>query len=95
MVAYVSTPVWSLVIGPPEAPIVLGSCRVRSSLIRSQLWPPLCVRQTRCVPVYRRSGSWWSKTIGYVHCERSSISTDDHPIGLSGQTLTVRSSPVL
>ena len=29
-VAYVSTPVWSLVMGPPDAPIVDGSWRVRS-----------------------------------------------------------------
>ncbi len=56
-VAYVSTPVWSLVIGPPDATMVLGSCRVRSGLIASQLCPSLVVFQTRWLPVYSTSGS--------------------------------------
>ncbi len=33
IVPYVSTPVWSFVIGPPDGPSVAGSCRVRSGLI--------------------------------------------------------------
>ncbi len=48
IVAYVSTPVWSFVMGPPDGPVVSGSARVRSGLIRSQLWPSLSVRQTCC-----------------------------------------------
>src|SRR5881628_2789687 len=51
-VAYVSTPVLSLVIGPPEAPIVFGSWRVRSGLIFVQLCPPFVDFQTCCEPTY-------------------------------------------
>jgi hypothetical protein len=36
-VAYVSTPVWSFVMGPPDAPRVDGSARVMSGEICSQL----------------------------------------------------------
>src|SRR5258708_38737617 len=49
-VAYVSTPVLSFVIGPPEAPIVFGSCRVRSGLIFSQLCPSFVDFHTCCDP---------------------------------------------
>ena len=56
-VAYVSTPVWSLVSGPPDGPIVDGSARVKSGLICSQDAPSLVVFQTFCVPVYRTSGA--------------------------------------
>jgi hypothetical protein len=50
-VAYVSTPVWSFVMGPPEGPIVAASARVRSGLICSQLCPSVVVLHTLCVPV--------------------------------------------
>ena len=47
-VAYVSTPVWSSVIGPPDGPSVDGSWRVRSELIFCQVWPSLVDFQTCC-----------------------------------------------
>ena len=50
-VAYVSTPVWSLVMGPPEGPMVAGSALVRSGLIASQLCPSSVVFHTLWVPV--------------------------------------------
>ena len=50
-VEYVSTPVWSRVIGPPEGPSVAGSARVRSGEMRCQLCPSLVVFHTCCVPV--------------------------------------------
>ena len=50
-VAYVSTPVWSRVIGPPDGPTVIGSFRVRSGLIWTQFCPSVVVFQTFCVPV--------------------------------------------
>src|SRR5512143_2138545 len=46
--AYTSGPFMSRVIGPPDGPIVLGSCRVRSGLIRSQLSPPFVVFHRCC-----------------------------------------------
>src|SRR5579872_2620966 len=63
-VAYVSTPVSSRVLGPPESPIVLGSCRVRSGLIFVQLWPPVCVTHTCCYPAYSAVGPTGENTIG-------------------------------
>src|SRR5262245_35940797 len=47
-VPYTSGAFMSFVIGPPEGPIVFGSCRVSSGLILSQLWPPFVVFQTCC-----------------------------------------------
>jgi hypothetical protein len=41
MVPYVSTPVWSLVIGPPEAPSVFGSLRASRGEMIWKLWPSL------------------------------------------------------
>ena len=46
MVAYVSTPVWSRVMGPPEGPMVDGSARVRSGLTTSQVAPSSVDRWT-------------------------------------------------
>src|SRR5262245_953236 len=45
---YVSTPVLSFVIGPPDAPIVFGSWRDRSGLIRVHVWPAFAVFQMCC-----------------------------------------------
>src|SRR5688500_2803518 len=73
-VAYVSTPVWSSVIGPPDGPSVFGSARVRSGLMRSQLAPSLVERQTCCELVYRMFGFFGEKTIGNVHWKRSLMS---------------------
>jgi hypothetical protein len=50
IVAYVSTPVWSSVIGPPLGPSVRGSWRVRSGLIVCHDWPPSRVRKTWLPP---------------------------------------------
>src|SRR5947209_5070920 len=50
--AYTSGPFMSRVIGPPDGPMVLGSWRVRSGLMRSQLWPPFVVLHRCCEPVY-------------------------------------------
>src|SRR6476660_7781676 len=66
-VAYVSTPVSSRVIGPPESPIVDGSWRVRSGLMRVQLRPALVVFHTCCDPTYSTLGSVGEYTIGNVH----------------------------
>src|SRR2546425_11720787 len=66
-VPYVSTPVSSRVIGPPESPIVDGSCRVRSGLMRVQPWPPFVVFHTCCDPTYSVPESVGEDTIGKVH----------------------------
>ena len=46
MVAYVSAPEVSFVIGPPDASMVEGSARVRSGLTASQLLPTSLVLKT-------------------------------------------------
>ena len=48
IVAYHSVPVMSPVTGPPERPMVFGSCTVRSGEIFSQLCPSFFVRHTNC-----------------------------------------------
>src|SRR5262245_20918331 len=72
--AYTSGPFMSPVIGPPEWPMVFGSCLVRSPEIAVQLSPPFVVFHKRCDPVYSTLGSTGEKMIGYVHCQRSGIS---------------------
>src|SRR6266540_1998893 len=47
-VAYISGLFMSCVIGPPESCIVLGSCLVRSPLIRSHVSPPFVDFHTCC-----------------------------------------------
>src|SRR5688500_15182740 len=94
IVAYTSGPFMSPVIGPPECPIVFGSWRVRSGLIRSQLWPPLVVFQRCCDDVYSAVGSAWEKITGYVHCHRSLSALDGSPENIRGYGLTSRSCPV-
>src|SRR5688572_2674078 len=93
-VAYTSGPFMSPVIGPPEWPIVFGSCRVRSGLIRSQLCPPLVVFQTCCDEVYSTFGSTGEKMIGNVHCHRSLRALDGSPENIRGYGLTSRRWPV-
>src|SRR5688572_9669826 len=44
--AYVSTPVWSLVIGPPDGPMVFGSLRARSGDTAAQLCPSFVDRKS-------------------------------------------------
>src|SRR5947208_5377715 len=78
-VAYTSGLFMSCVIGPPDSVIVFGSWRVRSPLIRSQVWPPFVVLQTCCDAVYRTVGSTGEKRSGYVHCHRSTRALEGSP----------------
>src|SRR4030088_250483 len=71
MVPYTSGPFMSPVIGPPDGPIVLGSCRVRSPLSAAHVWPASVVRQSRCDDTYSVFGSTGENRIGKVHCHRS------------------------
>ena len=48
IVSYTSTPVTSLLTGPPERPCLLGSLRVRSGLIVSQVVPWSRLRSSTC-----------------------------------------------
>src|SRR5215471_4012410 len=84
----------SCVIGPPDGPIVFGSWRVRSGLILSHVSPPLRVRQTCCAEVKSTTGSAGEKTIGYVHCQRSTTSLDASPENSRGYGLTSRRLPL-
>src|SRR5579885_2030976 len=92
--AYTSGPFMSRVIGPPDGPMVFGSWRVRSGLMRSQLSPPFVVFHTCCEPAYSVFLSTGEKTIGYVHCQRSLITADSSPENMRGYGLTSRRSPV-
>src|ERR1044071_3895238 len=75
--AYTSGMFMSRVIGPPDGPMVLGSWRVRSGLILSQLWPPFVVFHTCCDVAYSVVLSTCEKTMGYVHCQRSEEHTSE------------------
>ncbi len=74
--------------------MVLGSWRVRSGLMRVQLWPPLVVFQRCCELVYRTCGSTGEKMMGYVHCQRSTSALEGSPENMSGYGLTSRDRPV-
>src|SRR6478672_353789 len=80
----------SCVIGPPDGPMVFGSCFVRSGLIRSHVSPPFDVRHTCCDEVYSTVGSAAEKMIGYVHCQRSTTSLDASPENSRGYGFTSR-----
>src|SRR5258708_36144638 len=80
----------SWVIGRPEGPIVFGSWRVRSGLMRSHFSPPFVVRHTCCDEVKRTVGFAGEKMIGYVHCQRSTTSLEDSPENSRGYGLTSR-----
>src|SRR3954454_20529345 len=84
----------SRVIGPPDGPIVLGSWRVRSGLILSQLCPPFVVFQRCCDDAYKTLVSTGEKMIGYVHCQRSLSTADSSPENIRGYGPTSRTSPV-
>ena len=84
-----------MVIGPPEGPNVLGSFRVRSGLIGAKLEPSSVDLKTTLDPTYMVLGSWGDSTMGKVHCIRYLASTAEWPIGLSGQGLISRVSPLL
>src|SRR5579864_9642089 len=67
MVSYTSTPVLSLVMGPPEDCCLLLSLRVRSGLMMVQLMPPFVVLNSTSPAKYMGCGSWGENTIGSVH----------------------------
>ena len=46
IVSYTSTPVTSIVIGPPDFPCFTGSLRVRSGEISSHVSPPSRLRRS-------------------------------------------------
>src|ERR1044071_4582351 len=88
MTAYTSGPFMSRVIGPPDGPMVFGSWRVRSGLMRSQLCPPLVVRHRCCDAAYSTRGFTGENAMGYVHCQRSVSTADSSPENMRGYGLT-------
>ena len=94
IVPYVSTPVWSLVIGPPDGPRVMGSLRARGGEMRAQLCPSFIDFHNSLPPTYSARGLCGEKTIGYVHWKRCVMSSDEWPIGFHGHGCTLRSKPV-
>ncbi len=84
----------SIVISPPVGPNVSGSARVRSGLIRSQLWPSSVVRHTCCEVVYITRSSSGENTIGNVHCQRSGKALAGSPEKKRGYTWMSRIWPV-
>src|SRR5665213_4483100 len=64
IVPYTSGAFMSCVIGPPDGPMVAGSWRVRSGLIRVHDWPPLVVFHRCCDLAYSRFGFTGEKMIG-------------------------------
>src|SRR5258705_9301770 len=84
----------SCVPGPPESCIVFASWRVRSPLIRSHVCPPLVVFHTCCDDVKRTFASTGEKTIGNVHCHRSTTEAEFSPEKKRGYGFTSRRSPV-
>src|SRR5215467_8483385 len=88
IVSYTSTPVLSLVMGPPEATCLLLSLRVRSGLMICQVMPPSVVLKSTCAAKYRALGSCGEKTIGSVHWKRYFWSAAAAPIGLIGHGVT-------
>src|SRR6202049_984076 len=84
IVSYTSTPVLSLVIGPPEAACFALSLRVRSGLMIVQLIPASVVLNNTSPAKYNVLGSWGEKTIGSVHWNRCLTSAAAHPIGFTG-----------
>src|ERR1051326_211878 len=67
IVSYTSTPVLSLVMGPPAATCLLLSLRVRSGLMICQLMPWSLVLNSTCAAKYKVLGSCGENTIGSVH----------------------------
>src|SRR5262249_43718364 len=92
MVSYTSTPVLSLVIGPPEATCLLFSLRVRSGLMICQLMPASVVVNSTCAAKYRVLGACGENTMGSVHWKRYFWSAAAAPMGLIGQGVTFISS---
>src|ERR1700687_354439 len=67
IVSYTSTPVLSLVIGPPEACCFCLSLRVRSGLMMLQLIPASMVLNRTSPAKYKVFGSYGENAIGPVH----------------------------
>src|SRR5450432_3299837 len=88
IVSYTSTPVLSLVIGPPELACFDLSLRVRSGLMIVQLIPPSIVLNSTSPAKYIVFGSCGEKAMGSVHWKRCFTSAAGHPIGFTGQGLT-------
>ena len=74
---YVSTPVWSLVIGPPEAPIVFGSRRASGGEMMVQLSPSVVVLNSWLPAAYNTFGLCGENMIGKVHWNRYWMSCDE------------------
>src|SRR5947207_14500588 len=94
IVSYTSTPVLSLVMGPPEATCLLLSLRVRSGLMICQLMPSSVDLNSTCAAKYSALGSCGEKAIGSVHWKRYFWSAAAAPMGLIGQGVTFFVSPV-
>src|SRR5438477_12514031 len=94
IVSYTSTPVLSLVIGPPEAICFDLSLRVRSGLMIDQLIPPSFVLNNTSPAKYIVLESCGEKAIGSVHWNRCLTSAAAQPIGFTGHGLTACSSRV-
>src|SRR6476646_5595644 len=88
MVSYTSTPVLSLVIGPPDATCLLLSLRVRSGLMICQFTPSSVDLKRTCAAKYKVLGSCGENTIGSVHWKRYFWSAAAAPIGLIGHGVT-------
>src|SRR5579864_6921228 len=73
-VAWTSAPALSRVIGPPEAPCLDTSFKLRSGEISSQLMPSFLVRKTWLPPAYSTLLSCGENTMGKVQAKRYFIS---------------------
>src|SRR5712672_2508233 len=88
IVSYTSTPVLSLVIGPPEACCFCLSLRVRSGLMMLQLMPASVVLNSTSPAKYRVLESCGENTMGSVHWKRCFTSAAAHPMGFTGHGFT-------
>src|SRR3954462_14811438 len=86
--------VWSLLIGPPDAPSVAGWCFVRSGEMPVQSFPLFVLLNTTFEPTYSTFGSCGEFMIGNVHWKRYFESAASWPMGLSGQGSRRARSPV-
>src|SRR5262249_30878413 len=92
IVSYTSTPVLSLVMGPPEATCLLFSLRVRSGLMICQLMPSSVDLNSTCAAKYRVLGACGENTMGSVHWKRYFWSAAAAPMGLIGKGVSFISS---
>src|ERR1051326_3405682 len=94
IVSYTSTPVLSLVMGPPEETCLLLSLRVRSGLIICQLMPSSLDLNSTWAAKYSALGSCGEKTMGSVHWKRYFWSAAAAPMGFTGHGVTFLVSSV-